>query len=71
MALRNEDLNQEIWDLMKSGNWKKTEISRRIGITDTHLNRTVNRPHVDQKLIDIMDVMGYDVEVKFVRKRNR
>lgn len=71
MALRNEDLNQEIWDLIKAGNWTKTDIARRIGIADTHIHRTVNRPHVDQKLIDIMDVMGYDVEVKFVRKRNR
>ena len=71
MALKNADLAKEIWDLMELGHWTKTEIARRIGITDTHMNRTVNRPHVDQKMIDIMEVMGYDVEVRFVRKRNR
>lgn len=71
MALRNEDLAQEVWDLMAAGHWTKTEVARRVGITDTHINRTVNRPHVDQKLIDIMDVLGYDVEVRFLRKRNR
>lgn len=69
--LRNQDIPGEIWELMEKGHWTKTEIARRIGITDTHINRTVNRPHVDQKLIDICEVMGYDVELKFVRKKNR
>ena len=71
MALKNEDIPGEVLELMAAGKWTQTEVSRRMGIRDTHFKRTLLRPHIDKKLIDMLDAIGYDIEVKFVRKKNR
>lgn len=69
--LKNEDLNQEVWDIIHDQHWVNTDLSSRLGMSDTNFYRILKREHIDQKLIDIMEVLGYDVEVKFIRKRRR
>lgn len=66
--IRN-DINAEVEELIKSGHWTRTDITSRMGVTRQYYNKIMNRPHLDQKFVDMLDVMGYDIEVKFVRKR--
>jgi cell division FtsZ-interacting protein ZapD len=67
--LRNQDLNKEIEDLIESGHWVKTDLLNRMGLKKQYYRTMMNRPHVDQKIVEMLDIMGYDVEVKFVRKK--
>ncbi len=63
------DVDKELENLIESGHWTKMELMARMGLPRQYYHRIVGRQHVDQKIIDLAEIMGYDVEVKFVRKR--
>lgn len=69
--LKNEDLNAEIWQIIHDQHWVNTDLAERMGMPDTNFYRILKRDHVDKKIIELMEILGYDVEVKFVRKRRR
>lgn len=71
MALRNEDLKSEIKQIMKADHWTQDAVANRMGIPQSYIHKIFNRDNVDKRLIEMMDIMGYDVEVRFVRKRRR
>lgn len=71
MALKNKDLNAEVWDIIHQQHWVIMDLAERLGMPDTNFYRILKREHVSQKLIDLMEVLGYDVEVKFIRKKRR
>lgn len=71
MALKNEDLNAEVWDIIRKQHWVVMDLAERLGMPDTNFYRILKRDQVSHNLIDIMEVLGYDVEVKFIRKKRR
>lgn len=70
MALRNENLKAEIQAILKEDHWTHDAIATRMGIPQSYVSRILNRS-VDKRLIEMMDVIGYDIEVRFVRKKRR
>ena len=71
MALRNTDLNNEVWDIIKAQHWNLADLSDRLGIPQSNFYRILKREQIQSAFINLLDVLGYDVEVKFVRKRSR
>jgi hypothetical protein len=69
--LKNEDLDKEIWGIIQAQHWVITDLASRIGISSTNFYRLLRRPHIDAKMVEMLEVMGYDVEVRFVRRAGR
>lgn len=67
--LRNENLNGELRQIIKDQHWTITDLADRLGIFDTALHRILRQNHVSDNLIKLCDALGYDVEVKLIRKR--
>lgn len=69
--LKNEDLNAEIWEIIKAQHWSVPDLANRMEIARPNVYRTIEQKHISDNLVKLMDILGYDVEVKFVRKKKR
>lgn len=69
--LRNENLRDEIREIMKNDHWTHDALANRMSVPQTYISTILRRDHVDSKMVEMMDVMGYDVEIRFVRKGRR
>lgn len=70
MALRNENLKDEIRQILKEDHWTHDAVATRMGIAQPEISRILNRG-VDKRLVDMMDAIGYDIEIRFVRKKRK
>lgn len=68
--LRNEDLKAEIQKILKDDHWTHDAVATRMGVAQPEISRILNRG-VDKRLVEMMDTIGYDVEVRFVRKKRK
>ena len=70
--IRNENLRDEIRDIMKEAHWTHDALATRMGIPQSYISKILNyKEKVYGKLVEMMDIMGYDVEVRFVRKKRK
>lgn len=69
--LKNKDLNAEIRAIIAEQHWNLTALADRMGTYDSNLHRLLKQDHVQENFIKLCDALGYDVEVKLVRKRGR
>lgn len=69
--LKNENLSEEIWQIIRDQHWSVPDLANRMEIARPNVYRTVDQKHVSDALVKLMDILGYDVEVKFVRKKKR
>lgn len=70
-ALKNENLNGEIWAIIHQRHWVIMKLAERLGMPDTNFYRILKREHVSSKLIEIMEVLCYDVEDKFIPRKKQ
>lgn len=69
--LKNKDLNGEIRAIIEEQHWNLTALADRMGMYDSNLHRLLKQPHIQENFIKLCDALGYDIEVKLVRKRGR
>lgn len=69
--LKNENLGDEIRAIIAEQHWKMADLANRVGMHRPNLYRTIDQKAVNDSLIDLMEALGYDVEIRFVRKKNR
>ena len=67
--IRNENLRDEIRAIMKNDHWTHDALATRLGVPQPYISKILNyKEKVYGKLVDMMDIMGYDIEIRFVRK---
>lgn len=67
--IRNENLRDEIRTIMKNDHWTHDALATRMGVPQPYISKILNnKDKVYGRLVEMMDVMGYDIEVRFVRK---
>lgn len=69
--LRNEDLNNEVWEIIKAQHWNIIDLADRLGIPQSNFYRILKREQIQPSFINLAEVLGYDIEVRFVRRRGR
>ena len=69
--LRNEDLNAEVRKIIADQHWSIEALADRMGIYGSNVHRLLKQQHIQENFIKLLDALGYDIEVKFVRKRSR
>jgi len=69
MALKNEDLNGEVWAIIRDQHWSMVDLAGRLGIPSSNLYRILARDQFREVFVRLVDILGYDIEVKFTRKR--
>lgn len=67
--IRNENLRDEIRAIMKNDHWTHDALATRLGVPQPYISKILNYDEkVYGKLVQMMDIMGYDIEIRFVRK---
>ena len=67
--IKNKDLNAEVWQLFRDSGLTVTAVSARMGIVPQHFYRILKREQIQSAFVKMVDALGYDIEVKFVKKR--
>ena len=62
------DMAFEFGKVLFREGWERTDISRIFDITAGNLSRLLHNELPTRKLVEILDTMGYDVEVRFVKQ---
>lgn len=69
--VRNADLNAEVWDIIHNQHWAAADVATRLGVSPTNFHRILKRDQIQKSFVDLLEVLGYDIEIKFVRRKGR
>jgi hypothetical protein len=64
-------LNAEVRKIIADQHWNIEALGDRMGIYGSNVHRLLKQNHIQENFIKLLDALGYDIEVKFVRKRSR
>lgn len=57
------------FEMIVAGSGKtKKQLANDVGISDTHINRTVRAKHFSDKYVKLMEILGYDIKVTYVKR---
>lgn len=63
------DIKKDLDELVENGHWVKADLMSRMNLPAQYYSKITGRTNVNKKLIELLDIMGYDVEIRFVRKK--
>lgn len=64
------NISQEFGKLLWANRITRGHICAMFDILPGNLSRLLHKPLPTQQLVDILDALGYDVEVRFVRRES-
>lgn len=65
------DINTELEVLMKRERVKKIDVANLLGVTKQSIGNTFKNPiNMLSKIHTIADILGYDVEINFIKRDN-
>ena len=66
--LLNEDVPYEVKKLMKKEGYRLIDVARMLGVGGPSITTRLNGNIVAKGVVEILDVIGYDVKIEFVKK---
>ena len=73
MEMLKTDVTLDIKKILLEENISQSEISREMSLSQQRINDIINGRgrFVNHKLIEIMEVVGYDIELNFVKRQEK
>ena len=63
------DIEKEIYGALKAEGLTQSEIARRRGVTRQTVNDAIKRTPIVKGFVEMMEAIGYDIEIEFVRRK--
>ena len=63
------DTEKEINGILRSEGLTQSEVARMRGVARQSIHDAIKRPAVLKSFVEMMETIGYDIEIEFIRKK--